>query len=62
MKKYPLKKHSGVDSYIYSRRSDNKQLLSLQDKDVFDQNSTFKFTSRDTRRILEHTKIKKGRR
>ena len=62
MKKYPLTKRSGVDNYVYSRRSDNKKLLSLQDKQVFDEKPAFKFSGRDTRRILEHTKIKKGRR
>ena len=62
IKKYPLTKRSGVDRYVYSYRADNHKLLTLKDKQVFDVKPAFKFTSRDTRRILEYTKNKKGRR
>ena len=62
MKKYPLTKPSGVDYYFFSHRSDNKKLLTLQDKQVFDIEPAFVLTNRDTRRVFEHTKIKKGRR
>ena len=62
IKKYPLTKRSGVDRYVYSYRADNHKLLTLKDKQVFDVKPAFKFTSRDTRRILEYTKNKKGSR
>lgn len=63
MKKYPLTKRSGVDNYVYSRRSDNKKLLSLQDKQVFDAFPVFRLSSNDTHKAILHTrKNKKGRR
>ena len=63
--KYPLKKRCGVDNKIYSRRSDNKKPLCLEDKDVFDNNYVFKLSSHDTHNILNHVNLdvkkKKGR-
>lgn len=66
MKKYPLTKPSGVDNYVYSRRSDNKKLLSLQDKQVFDEKPVFKLNSHDAHNVLQtlftSSRRKKGRR
>ncbi len=63
--KYPLTKESGVDNYVYSRRSDNSRWLKLDDKEVFDIEKSFKLTSHDTHNVLVHTGQggnKKGRR
>ncbi len=63
--KYPLTKDSGVDKKIYSRRSDNCRPLKLEDRQVFDTDSSFKLSSHDTYRVLAHVgnkQNKKGRR
>ena len=62
IKKYPLTKRSGVDYKVYNRRSDNKPLR-LEDKQVFDSTPTFKLSSHDTHKAIQHTKNwqKKGR-
>lgn len=59
--KYKLKKRCGVDKKVYTRRADTKQLLSLKDKQVFDEKPAFKLNNRDRRRVIRHTsKNKKG--
>lgn len=54
-KKYPLTKPSGVDKKVYTYRADNKQLLRVEDKEVFDSKPSFKLTANDTHRVIRHT-------
>lgn len=64
LKKYPLHKRSGVDKKVYSRRADNREHLRLEDNEVFDKTPSYKLSSHDTHRVLQHTgyfKNKKGR-
>ncbi len=64
--KYSLSKDSGVDKKVYKNRADNKKFLKLEDREVFDNNMSFKLSSHDTYRFLGHTGVsmsnKKGRR
>lgn len=65
MKKYPLTKPSGVDKKIYFYRADNNKLLTLKDKQVFDEIPVFGLTGRDFHRTLKHVGLfekRKGRR
>ena len=55
-KKYPLTKPSGVDKKVYTTRADNKKLLKLNDKQVFDSNPSFKLSSHDTHNVVVHTR------
>ena len=63
--KYPLSKRSGVDRQVYHKRVDNKSLLRLEDKEVFDSKPSFKMSSHDTHKAIRHTGIiskqKKGK-
>lgn len=64
VKKYPLSKRSGIDKKIYSQRVDNRKLLRLEDKEVFDKSPSFKLSSHDTHKAINHTrnnKQKKGK-
>lgn len=54
-KKYSLSKRSGVDKNVYYQRADNKKPLKLEDKQVFDNNSSFKLSSHDLHRVIKHT-------
>lgn len=55
--KYPLSKRSGVDKKTYFQRVDNKRLLNLNDKEVFDEKVSFKLSSHDTHKVLMHTGV-----
>lgn len=55
-KKYPLTKPSGVDKKVYKTRADNKKLLMLNDKQVFDSKPSFKLSSHDTHNVVVHTR------
>lgn len=57
MKKYPLTKRSGVDNYVYSYSS--KKPLRLNDNSIFDNEPSFKITSKDMYKVLKHTRKKK---
>lgn len=63
--KYPLTKHCGIDKKIYYQRNDNKCLLKITDKDIFDIDTAFVLSSHDTHRAMKHTGAlrsnKKGR-
>lgn len=60
-KKYPLTKPSGVDKKVYTNRADNQRPLRLNDKQVFDSKPSFKLSSHDTHRIINHTNKKRKR-
>lgn len=61
--KYGLKKRSGIDYKEYSFRSDNRKLLNLEDREVFDNYPSIRLSSHDTHKMLSHIKLhKKGRR
>lgn len=54
--KYPITKRCGVDRKVYYQRADNKKLLKLEDSQVFDSEPSFKLSSHDTHKVINHTR------
>lgn len=59
--KYPLTKECGVDNKVYTTKANAKEKLSLTDTTVFDKTPEFKLTSKDTHNVLQHVKLRTGR-
>ena len=59
--KYPLNKKSGVDKKVYTTKAGKSKKLSLYDRSVFDKESDFKLSSKDTHRVLNHVKNRNGK-
>lgn len=60
--KYPLKAdESGVDERVYTTYSNSKEKLILSDYSVFDREADFKLSSKDTHKVLQHVRLRSGK-